>query len=66
MFRSILDLVTAVQRAGFRVDAERARTEAIEIYARGWDEASRRSLEQIEQRLKRRLASPTRRRFRLG
>ena len=67
LFRSILDLVADAERAGFRADAERARRSAIQVYARGWDEAGRRDLAAIEQRLMRRLAAPrTRRRFGLG
>ena len=67
LFRAILDLVADAERAGLREQGERARSEAIRIYARGWDDAGRRQLELIAERLTRRLASPRSRRFlRLG
>ena len=67
LFRTILALVADAERVGFRVEAERARSEAILAYARGWDEASRQRLERIAERISRRLAPQAPRRFfRLG
>ena len=67
LYRTILALVADAERMGFRVDAERARSEAILAYGRGWDEASRHRLERIAERISRRLAPPPPRRFfRLG
>ena len=67
LFRTILGLVADAERAGFRVEAERARSEAILAYSRGWDDLSRQRLERIAERISRRLAPPAPRRFfRLG
>jgi hypothetical protein len=63
LFRTILALVADAERMGLRADAERARSEAIQAYARGWDDASRHRLERIAERISRRLAPPPPRRF---
>lgn len=63
LFRAILTLVADAERAGLRHDAERARADAIEAYASGWDDAGRRRLERIAERISRRLAPQRSRRF---
>jgi len=57
LYRSILDGVARLERAGERREAGRIRVEATTAYSRAWDERSRRRLEALLQRLDRALES---------
>lgn len=57
LYRSILDGVARLERAGERREAGRIRVEATAAYSRAWDARSRRRLEGLLQRLERALES---------
>jgi hypothetical protein len=59
LYRSILDLVAELEQMGARREAARGRAEAIAAYSRGWDDAGRRKLERIAERLQRRTTGQT-------
>lgn len=55
LYRSILDGVARLERAGERQVAGRIRVEAIRAYSKAWDDRNRRRLEQLLVRLERAL-----------
>lgn len=55
LYRSILDGVARLERAGERREAARIRGDAICAYSRAWDDRNRRRLEQLLHRLERSL-----------
>jgi len=57
LYRSILDGVARLERAGDRRAAGQIRTDATRAYSKAWDEPNRRRLEQLLQRLDRVLAA---------
>lgn len=55
LYRAILDAVAELEHAGQRGEAGRVRADAIRAYSRAWDEITRRRLEQLHVRARRRL-----------
>lgn len=55
LYRAILDAVAELEHAGQRSEAGRVRADAIRAYSRAWDEITRRRLEQLHLRARRRL-----------
>lgn len=47
LYRAALDAVDELARRGERVEASRLRAKAIRAYGRAWDEACRRTLEEV-------------------
>ena len=56
VYRAILDRVAELERAGQRREALRIRASAIEIYSRGWDQASLGRLVDLLERADREIA----------
>ena len=48
LYRAALDAVDELSRLGLRPDATKLRNRAIRAYSRSWDEASKRTLEEIQ------------------
>lgn len=57
LYRSILDGVARLERAGQRPTAGRIRSEATEAYSKAWDDRSRRRLELLLTRVEQSLES---------
>lgn len=58
LYRTILDRVAELERAGLRRDAGRMRATATQVYSSAWDEPARRMLLALMARAERRLAAP--------
>lgn len=60
LYRSILDGVARLERAGERGEAGRIRRDATRAYSTAWDDRNRRRLEQLLHRLERALVADPR------
>jgi hypothetical protein len=48
LYRAALDAVDELSHLGLRADATRLRDRAVRAYSRSWDEACRRTLEEVQ------------------